>query len=1375
MNFKQAFFALLTFFVYNRVNIFWDTLSMNVRNNAEALEAANTSKKKWEMSIDTFLTNFSRKYIETLPTGEKNALLEKIMNEGAIADGGDIDIALKKFRADQPSGAEIDLSKVDIYSLRKKVAKGYLKLQNLRDLFYSEVMREYGIETKTFENKVEKNLAKLSQSEIEALLGSEKAKEGFLKKSLGVSMLSKKIPYDIFAGVDPKLIESKIKLFPKAKQNEVTRSLSKIENSLSPSDDDIRVIISSGIIPESKQLEFVHTFIPLVNLEQAIHLWIIWESQAKKLKDVAIKTALKGTDVSNENKQELEKLLDFSDIEVATRDIAKTSADAEILAQEVGFQGFINDLETEKSEQIEKLKQQGPATFELMKAQLSQMNVSGKYWNLAAFSPGNIIRFVKKQKDGENAYDYVRIVDFDNTLQEFRYQNVGNETINLDSPAETLSVSYLMFVENLKSDPATSFQALSKEQVSQMLKNGEIKSNDLQTLTPEYFDLEENAQKKIQLHQKRVEEIETEILALEGQLANADDDRKWELSKEIESLKRKLSTIRTTQYTSEMAAEDHNRYEFLAKLDDVDPEGAKLGFKKGVTFYTGEKMWQWDFWTYTISNIDYENWKVFFTSEAGKQEMNLDSFYEGFKKVQAKRIKSVQSVDELFHLYEGFTGYEFSNGKIIAKNVNNWSEKSSDEQAEYLSQKGGKQIVKIVSLSNSWAQVQVGEIENVEKKDLKKNEKSRTNIKIKWAPTQSWSLDELSRFIRENKLTPDWKLGKTIQESSKDLQNDFKDSMSSRFMQGISFYEVIAGWKMLIEWVKESFKHGSDVKAAKAALAMGRFLPEDLREDIQSKVEAAESEEMDKALKKLGAVDSWIAIQRIENWLLNRDTPEHMKEAGMLFMLEKYGHLTAKKALAKYRWKFLWYEAFGGRIGDELYNEEKEAAEKAGQTFSEEYLMLKLLKKQCWEWWYKWIHRRSRLHKEFDNKWKNGIKAELEKGYSDASNYRDVETIISEAEGEAKGGTTSNAFGWMKRVSELWASLERVHHLPFVFLASGACYNVDQASYLHVKKLWDAEGQSVILYRMFANKWTMDLFQETFLELAKEIQNAYSDQYPNILKDAQEIYNNRAKWIWSEAERIAAASSFWKKYQTPLSRAFNNSLESDGSTSKTDTIVKRKSDENAVLGKYNNLIRGAVGEGNTFNKDIVDDWAGETGIFGLNIHDIILKFLTFDQGWGFREKSIGPKIWNRMVADIDATPNKVLLAGKTLEDPLNKIAQRDYIAAQLEEIVGAFYEMSGQVESYIYSLNKPTSLIGRAFNKWGMNLQSDLWAVAAPDIQNGSYRRVFEKVAEKIIHGGAAEWGDLRSPSVLMNDVKNSVNKAANSGDNPYDPWSQAA
>jgi len=36
---------------------------------------------------------------------------------------------------------------------------------------------------------------------------------------------------------------------------------------------------------------------------------------------------------------------------------------------------------------------------------------------------------------------------------------------------------------------------------------------------------------------------------------------------------------------------------------------------------------------------------------------------------------------------------------------------------------------------------------------------------------------------------------------------------------------------------------------------------------------------MDKALKQLGAVDSWMAVARIEKWLKNRATSEAKKEA----------------------------------------------------------------------------------------------------------------------------------------------------------------------------------------------------------------------------------------------------------------------------------------------------------------------------------------------------------------------------------------------------------------------------------------------------------------------------------------------------------------
>ena len=56
---------------------------------------------------------------------------------------------------------------------------------------------------------------------------------------------------------------------------------------------------------------------------------------------------------------------------------------------------------------------------------------------------------------------------------------------------------------------------------------------------------------------------------------------------------------------------------------------------------------------------------------------------------------------------------------------------------------------------------------------------------------------------------------------------------------------------MIPELVEEYFKKGSDIKAAKAALAMGKFLPKQMQDELLVKVERAESESMDKALEDL--------------------------------------------------------------------------------------------------------------------------------------------------------------------------------------------------------------------------------------------------------------------------------------------------------------------------------------------------------------------------------------------------------------------------------------------------------------------------------------------------------------------------------------------
>lgn len=1328
---------------------------------SEAANDNNVQKKKQNISIPTFLSSFSKEYVAKKPGNIKNQLIEEVMTQDVLT-WTLAEKWLAEFRASYEKYGDIELDKLDVYMLRKYLAKSYLQTQKLREVLKEDILQQYDISESDFSSKVVPPLETLSEKELERFQNSGAELHRFLCAALWVKKVSQRFPYNPLSEVSEDDFRERFSLADEADKVGLTRTLQKLKSGRELRDDEIRALVESPLLEGKEKVDFVHNFIPYITLERAVALWLKTESEAEKIQKQYVDELIADRDLSSDTLKNLKEQINPADINVATKDLAVSWEIATKISEDVGFENFIRDHNTLSRERLAKVREAGPQSFDDMIALIGEMDQRNMYQNLDLFAPGNIVKFTKKQSSDEVDLDYIKIVDFDDEKWEFRFINVWNETLNLDSPGEPISTAYQDFVEGLKADSTTSFEAIAIKTAKERLKSGDIKSSNLQTLTADNFSWPENAERKEQVRQKHIEELESELSELQTKLANSDNKTDKKLLAEIEAKKKEISNIRNASYTDEMAAYSYNRQEFLSKLDELDPEGKKLGFKEWVAFRTGKKMWEGDFWTYTITSIDYESWNVHFTSEAKPETVNLDTFYEVFKEKKANRVASITSPEELLSSHDSFKWHEISNGWIVAKSVDDGTGKIGSQKVEYLSAKKWK-IVKVLSFGTKDVELQIGEREDVEKKKLGKNEKSRTNLKIKWAEKITWSLDEFNRYIEENDLSPDWKLGKTITEVPQEHQNKFHGSMTDKFFKWISIYELVAGGKMLIEWVTESLQHGSDIKAAKAALAMWELLPGDLAEDMLSKVEAAESEEMDKALKKLGAVDSWIAVNRIKKWLLNRDTPEHMKEAGMLFMLEKYGHLTAKGWLAPYRGKFLWYEAFGGRIGDELYNEIKSLAENSEppQTFSEEDLMLKLLKKQCK--WYNWIHRRSRLHKEFDGKWKNGIKEELEKWHSDASNYRDVDTIIREALGEAKWGTTSNAIGWMKRIPELGGSLEQMCHVPFTLLTAGVVYDIDQATYKHAKALWDGDGQPIIMLRMFGDKSKMDLFNLTVLELSKEIGNAYPDKYPKIIEDAEELYKNSQNRTKKEADRINFASEFFEKYGTPLSRWLHNSLESWWDTAVTDTIIKRKADQNSTFAKYNELARAAVWEGNSFNKEFVDDAIGETGVFGLNPHDIILKYLIFDQGWGFREKSIAPKIWSKLVDDIDGTPSKVMVPWASVDDPINRQAQKSYIARQLEEIVGAFYEMSGQVDRYIFGLNKETSLVWREFNKWGINLQQDIWAVAAPDIQNGSYRWVFERVADKIISWNG--WGIDKSPDVLIKKIKDQA--AANMN---YDP-----
>lgn len=1323
-----------------------------MENLGNKLEAANDNAIKKEMSTTTFLNNFTRDYVEKRPSTIKNQLIEEVMNRdnlsGTLAWKG-----LAEFRASDEKYNEIALDKIDVYMLRKQLAKWYMAIRQSRENLQKHILREYDVSAKDFDGKLRWPITSLWVPELNRLISNDNELQKFLKSKLSRDSVKLRAKFDLFDGLSQAKMQERFRGLWEEDKKEIQPILLKINNGKNPREDEVRAIIESSLLDETQKILFVHTFLPFITLQQAVDISLLSQGDAESKKKSYLQDIFNSITADNDRKNELINQISLSDIKVETKDIVSTKDQVIRISENIWFQDYADLLSGQNEDYLNQARIKWPSSFEDMVALIGDMNENNRFENLQFFAPWNIIKFSNSWAE-EGEINYVKIESYDDIKKQFSFRSVGWKSLDLSTSTNPESLWYLEFIESLKKHTSTWFEAIHADMIDDKIQSWNIQASTLQTLSSIDFEGVKNEQRKNEIKQKEREEINLEIAEKKSQLSlNEDTSKKWELEQEISRLETRLHTISTTDLTSANAAEIYNRVQFLEKLNEIDPDWMKLWFKKWVAFTTGKKMWEIDSGTYTlVGNPDYEAWTVSFYSQANGWKLeitNLTSFLETFKEKWAKRVLGIQSPEDLITSNPSFSKYEFSGGVLILKDAEDLAGKKADREAKFLWSGTNDTIVQINSFSGGFVYVQVWERKEVGREDLKKDEESADIIKIKWAPKQKWTLDELNRFIKENTLKPDWKIWENLTIIPKDQQNKIKRGFK---FNAWSIYEVIAGWKTVVEGIKESLSTGSHVKSAHAALAMWKFLPGELRDDLQAKVEAAESEEMDKALKQLGAVDSWIAVERIKKWLKNRSTSEAKKEAGLLFMLEKYGHLTSKKDLYPYRWKFLWYESFGGQIWDALYLQVQREVEEDGQVFSEEKLMHTLLKKQCWWHWFNGIHRRSRLHKDYENKWKEWVKAEFEKGEKDASNYRNSKSMVREGMGEALWGTTSNAFGFAKKAVGRGGSLQDMMHIPSAILLSWAAFDLDQVTYDKVNALWGAEGQPVITFRMYGSQALMNLYNNTVWEISKEIGKAYSQEFPNIVSEAKALQKMSENRDEPEGVRLKAADKFWKKYGEVLSRSLNMSLEWDTKYGATDNLIRRKKDD-PRFSEYYKTVRWAVGEWKSFANDYVDDWVGWTGIFGLNPYAISLKFLNIDQGGGFREKSIAPKVWDKYVRDINSTKHKLFIPGKEIEDPENRLAQEEYLADLLQDIIGAFYEMWGLRTEYIFGLNNPTSTVWNSLNKWGFNLQRDIGVVSSVDILNGSHKDKFRSAASKIISG--RWWNSDRIPEVLMRKIQN--------------------
>jgi len=729
--------------------------------------------------------------------------------------------------------------------------------------------------------------------------------------------------------------------------------------------------------------------------------------------------------------------------------------------------------------------------------------------------------------------------------------------------------------------------------------------------------------------------------------------------------------------------DEYNFKNLLKVLDENDPKWSEIlasdgrkGLFKGMYIETKK-------WIFEITWIDRESWEIILRNPVGLvQNLDFFSFSEAFKQEKAKRIKPIDNMESLLSdlSWEDdlWKEHEIKNWKLIAKKVQVWGEEK-DMEVDYLVSKDNE-LIKIVSSWNWQITIQFWEKKDLwdlnpnnkeDKKILSKVKKDK-NWEYKWELVSlddrkhTYTLTEFKKLISNNwdSFTPDWQIWKEkiISDPKENNDGNFHNSFVSKFFNNFSFAELYSGWKLMLDSITESLKKGNDVHSAKVALSFWKFLPDEIRADLQAKVDGSESEAMDKELKELWKVESGDAINRIKKWLYNKDTPEYKKEAWMLFMLSKYWTLNAKWPLASERWKWSWYKAFGWKVNDELFLKIQKEAADDGVGFTEEVLMYRLLTDQCKVHKYSNIKRRWRLYKEFEWKNKAWISDELEKWHKEAESMRQFSSRNKWAISESMWGEFNNWLWKYKSAVWRWWEFHEMNEYPFIVAFSWAWYWLQEAQ-LNEFKGYINTYWGLIFTRFMADISWMELLNDTVVELSKRYEEIDPIRFKWIYERAKTIKLNQKNWSISEKSKMQDAQSFWKDFWKPLTRSMHFLNNQNREYEQTDKIILLEEGNNDVFKRYKTKVWQIVEEGSFSDKWVMDDQWWEMWWTWL-WWKVFSQIGWIDQQWKFANWPAAKKSWREVVWELTQTNNKILV-WNDLNSVKNRQSQRFIIQKTL--------------------------------------------------------------------------------------------------------------
>ncbi|MFK7779987.1 MAG: hypothetical protein QM490_02470 [Candidatus Gracilibacteria bacterium] len=1303
---------------------------------------------------------------------KKNDFLDRIFVDKENPN----DLIKEEFRADKFFNGgkdEYKLVSPDIIKLsdfKNKLATEFVILKNRRDQLEKIIIGDYNVDDNEL-LKISGEILKLDDDKLTDFIISDKKRNAFLKTIIGNGLsyrTTKSFP--TLNSLTKEQFDKKIKDL----SNEEKKNIKEIFNEIKIgiiSDTNLKILIEGNFLTDIQKKEIVENLIATITLKQAKELGFLTDIEIKERKEVIIEKYLGDTEgITDKKKKEILVKIKDENIIISSKEFITNDENIVKLSERIGFKSFEDDYKEYVKDMKNTSVKEGPQSFDEFKNELSSLtSMNSGIENLVKNSVVKITTVTITGKDEIYREEYFKINDFGDTNISMTFigsrDSNNSKTLISKKGEKEKTESYADFLGLLNTTDTKGSKSIldiyDEAEFDEKIKDKKkytILIKNLDNISKEDLIDNDELQEKLKNELQETYKLQLNELEEELTLLNEERDRiKDDPSKknEYEALQVKINLLEnlindknddiTGLGDGSLSEEDrinylveHNNFnDLLEKIDSLDPEGKRLGFRKGIIIESchGKSKGQL-FEVIGINNSiegsNFDETIVLKSHNGAIETIRYESFFQNFKDNKVKRIEKINTFDKLL-INNGWNDeYEVKNSDLVQKSVV-FNGKTKDKTIEYLvSEKGD--LIKIESIGNNEVEVFFGEYsEGTENKRTKK-----TNNKIKLDSSSSrLSLNELSKLIKDNKYLPDWKIGKNYTfENIDGYQNDITPNFLTKFVSRASIKELMLGGKMIIDGIEDYFKRGNEVMAAELALKMSILMPKDMGEDFMAQTEMKSAEAMDKELTALGKIASGPASERVLRWLKNKNTPEYKKEAGLLFV-SKYGILYPKE-LSEYNGSFLWYEALGGRIGDARYEKEKLKAGKSGLPFDEKELLIGFLGGQSLG--YEPIKRRSKFYKEFKGKMAGGFSEEYSDGYKDAKDKRKLGDLNEGGFGEMEGNTIPNAIGWAKRAAEKGGSLKEMNEIYFTLIFSGALYNIGSNTLEKLKDHWTLEGNGMIFSLFGSTLTTQKIFNKTVLSVSKEIEKVEGGKYGGISTKANEIFdlaNNTGK---NFKEKIEKTRDFWETYGEVLSRTLHMTDDKDVSFAKTDKIIAFGKD--SEYKDYYNFIKKGTALPTAFKEDFMEDDVGLSGVTGLDNFEIIKKYYKVDTSRAFRSQAqkVIEFTWGTIWTDIVSVKDKIEAS------PENANNYKIYLHNKLREVSAGL--LAGAGKEYISTLDV-VDPCGLDLSSIGIVL-SDFKSNRVSDVLEGNVgNEIFDKAVENIISGSFSKPSGLGKSNIF--------------------------